>query len=105
MVNTSPKETQYVAGELILSFKTDKDASNRKKLYAKYNVTEKEMLFKGVPENSSKQIFLIQIPDPSKLHEVKKKIAAEPSVNYAEPNVMMHTLRGGSVKTKAKKTK
>lgn len=84
-----PMSSLRASRQLLVAFSELPSFEDRLKLWSKFNVLELEQVGKNA-------LILVEAPegtDALKLEEIKKSIAAEKGVRYAEPNVQMRIFK------------
>ena len=87
---------EMVAQQLLVKFDSENAALGRAKLFDEFSGKELERV-------GSTPLFLVQFSEEVDILEVKESIEHAPGVKYAEPNMVMRTMKMGSPSYKQKK--
>lgn len=92
--------SEYVYGELIVKFKPevfDKEGNliseSIKALNEKYGLISMEQVFKGKPAPELATIYKLKFSAEIDIMEALQEYQKDPSIIYAEPNYVMHTMK------------
>ncbi len=95
----APMPSEYVYGELIVKFKPevfDEEgiliSESIKALNEKYGLISMEHVFKGKPAPELATIYKLKFPAEIDIIEALQEYQKDPSIIYAEPNYVMHTM-------------
>lgn len=85
MPSVSASSAQYVPGELLVKFKPQADASVQGSFMAEVNARDHKML-------SNRRVHKITLPQGVDAHSVAALYAADPRIEYAQPNYIYRTM-------------
>lgn len=100
----NPPSPKYVSGELIVKFKPgiiddegSIDSESIKALNKEYNLISMERVFKGKPAPELTTVYKLKFPAEIDIMKALQEYQKDPSVIYAEPNYIAHTMGEGNI--------